>query len=79
MPEIARPISNWKVKICMHIDHAPPHFHIRGPGWNVKISLHTFDKLRGNGDASEIRECVEWAKENRELLWNEWNRLNVPV
>jgi hypothetical protein len=73
MPELVR-FSNCK--ICMYADdHCPPHFHIRGRGWDVSVDLRTFFIVAGRPD-DDITEPLRWAFENRALLYDEWSKLN---
>jgi hypothetical protein len=76
MPEIHR--FNKRVKICMYPDHAPPHFHLRGPGWSAMINLRTLTVIRGEEEApkKEIKRAVAWAIANRRFLQQAWERLN---
>jgi hypothetical protein len=73
MPEIARFAS---CKICVYADHAPPHFHVRGPGWNVTVDLKTLTVMRGQGNRAAVDEALEWAVANQKRLWNAWKELN---
>jgi len=74
MPEVAR-FTNCKV--CLYADdHCPPHFHIRGPGWDVSVDLRTFFITQGAGVASDIAEALAWARTNQAQLYAEWGRLN---
>ena len=57
-------------------DHCPPHFHIRGPGWDVAVDLQTLEVLVGLGDDGAISEAIEWARQNRAQLYTVWGRLN---
>jgi hypothetical protein len=74
MPQVHR--FTARVKICMYPDHAPPHFHLRGPGWSAVIDLDSLAVVRGQAPKKEIRRAVEWAKANGRLLRLEWERLN---
>jgi uncharacterized protein DUF4160 len=76
MPEIHR-LSN-RVKVCMYPDHAPPHFHLRGPGWSAMFDLRTFAVIRADRGIPkrEIKRAQEWASVNAEFLEQEWERLN---
>jgi hypothetical protein len=67
-----------KVKICMYPDHAPPHFHLRGPGWSAVINLNTLAVMRGGAKvpAKELKRAVEWARANGRFLRLQWERLN---
>lgn len=76
MPEIVR-LANCK--ICIYPgDHAPPHFHVRGAGWHVSISLGSFAVLKGKGPQSSLNEAIKWAMvpSNMYRLSFEWRRLN---
>jgi len=57
-------------------DHDPPHFHIRGIGWNVSVDLQTMNLTAGLGPAKEIAEAIQWAGEHQTQLYLEWSRLN---
>jgi hypothetical protein len=56
--------------------HWRPHFHIRGPGWDVSVDLETFDIIVGKGDGVAIEQALKWARENQAQLYAEWGRLN---
>ena len=76
MPEVVR-LSGCK--ICVYPgDHAPPHFHVRGPGWNVLIGMGSLRVLKGSGPRADIAEAVAWAgiPDNALRLRSEWRRLN---
>ena len=74
MPEIHR--LTGRVKICMYPDHAPPHFHIRGPGWSVVVELSSLTVTRGQGPKKDVARAIRWARDNTQLLVREWERLN---
>jgi hypothetical protein len=57
-------------------DHCPPHFHIRGKGWDVSVDLGTFVVTVGKGNESDIAEAINWARQNQAQLYAEWGRLN---
>ena len=46
MPELYRFRS--KYRICMYPDHAPPHFHVYGPGCAACFTSEGFELMRGN-------------------------------
>lgn len=74
MPEIIR-LSNCK--ICVYADdHLPPHFHIRGRGWDVSVNLKTLTLMAGKGVGNDIDEAIQWAETNVELLYQVWKKLN---
>lgn len=77
MPKVANPCGNTKVGVYVYAnDHAPPHFHIRAPGWEVLVDLKSLQVTRGTGNSVEIAEAISWAKKNIELLRNKWIECN---
>ena len=76
MPTIARPLSNRKIKVAIYPDHAPPHFHIFGPGWSVVVRIDNLVVTRGEGPSREIGEVLTWAKDNDEFLQSKWTEFN---
>ncbi len=78
MPEICR-LSDRTTRICMYADdHAPPHFHVEGRGWTASIDLQSLMTMRSRGQLqrARIREAIQWAQDNMEILEAEWRRLN---
>ena len=76
MPEIVR-LTNCK--ICVYPgDHAPPHFHVGGPGWQASVSMITFQVLKGKAPKADLVEAIRWASlpDNIYRLAHEWRRLN---
>ena len=74
MPEIVRLNG---CKICMYADdHDPPHFHIRGAGWDVSVDLRTLAVTQGIGLETAIKEALEWAAVNQLQLMAKWSELN---
>ena len=61
-------------------DHEPPHVHVVGPGWEMKVRLATPDEpheILGKMKPAEVVAGLEAVKANvRELrkLWREVNR-----
>lgn len=55
-------------------DHMPPHFHIEGRGFRAIVEIATFAVRAGN--VRRAGDAMAWARENAELLRNEWRRLN---
>jgi hypothetical protein len=76
MPQIVR-LSNSKICIFPG-DHAPPHFHLMGPGWTALVDIMTLEILKGKAPKADLAEAIEWATttENLALLAREWRRLN---
>jgi hypothetical protein len=76
MPVIWRSPRNSKVKLCMYPDHAPPHFHLYGPGWSAVVDLATLTVRRGRAPRVELAEALQWAQSNMPLLTAQWTKLN---
>lgn len=57
-------------------DHYPPHFHIRGPGWNVSVDIATFEIIVGSGNDGDIAQALDWARQNQAQLYTVWGQLN---
>lgn len=57
-------------------DHVPPHFHVLTPDREALVSIGSLEMLRGSMDRRSLDAALEWARNNRELLANEWRRLN---
>ena len=76
MPEIVR-LSNSKICIFPG-DHAPPHFHLKGPDWMASIEITSLELLKGKAPRGDLEEALQWAtiSENSALLASEWRRLN---
>ena len=57
-------------------DHAPAHVHVQlRDGRECIVELGSMD-ITGRVRAREIREELDWIKEQREWLCEQWNRLN---
>lgn len=57
-------------------DHAPPHFHVRGPDLNALVEIDTLQILRGCVPRSSWPQIVTWAAENKSLLMEKWTEFN---
>jgi hypothetical protein len=77
MPEISRPCSNRKVKVCIYADDEdPPHFHVRGPNISAKVAIRTLEVTRGAVPKRELDEIRAWARANTQALLEKWTELN---
>ena len=74
MPTIIR-IGGLKVQVFAD-DHFPPHFHIVGTDFEVLIAIGSLSILKGGRYHREVSEAMDWARQNSDVLWNEWVRLN---
>ncbi|ACA15677.1 conserved hypothetical protein [Methylobacterium sp. 4-46] len=57
-------------------DHPPPHFHVRGPGFGGVILLSNLEMDRGVLPPGILDEAVKWASRNKDVLYEQWRRLN---
>ena len=57
-------------------DHLPPHFHISTPDGEAIVLLSDLRVVKGRIRRRDLELCRRWAMGNREILENEWNRLN---
>jgi hypothetical protein len=60
----------------MYPDHAPPHFHLLGPGWSAVVEIDGLTLSRGWAPPRELGEALEWARDNHRLLAEKWEELN---
>ena len=74
MPTICR-LANVTIYIYPD-DHAPPHFHVRGPHSNAQVHIETLQVMRGTYRAVDLAEAIAWAAENQPLLRRRWREFN---
>lgn len=57
-------------------DHNPPHVHVEGGGASVRINLLTLEVMDSRTDfsPSTLRKIVEKVRENKWLLFDEWEK-----
>jgi hypothetical protein len=72
MPTIKR-FSYCRIEIRPR-DHKPPHFHVvLADGRDCLVEIDTLDMI-GPVRAEEIIQPLEWARENKQLLMEEWEK-----
>jgi len=49
---------------------------LRWPDGRASINIETLEIIIGNPPADILAEARRWAKENIELIWEEWHKLN---
>jgi hypothetical protein len=58
-------------------DHLPPHFHVLSPDAEAIVEIATFEVLAGAlPRGANADEAMEWARQNRDQIIAEWNRVN---
>lgn len=66
---------NWKIEVFGR-EHGIPHFHLRWPEGRASISIETLVVIVGAPPADILAEARAWARENKERIWEEWQKLN---
>jgi hypothetical protein len=66
---------NWKIEVFGR-EHGVPHFHLRWPDGRASITIETLEVIIGNPPPAILVEALSWARENREQIWAEWQKLN---
>ena len=55
-------------------DHNPPHFHVVGlDGRDAQVRLGALSVLNGDVDRRALKEALEWARGNEDLLREAWD------
>jgi hypothetical protein len=69
---------NWHPTTCRMYadDHAPPHFQIEAPDFEVLVRLSDFAVIAGAARPAQIAEVLEWAAGERTVLVLKWSELN---
>ncbi len=57
-------------------DHNPPHFHVRGPGFEAEVTIEEPRVLVGELPSGTFRTVRRWAIANRDMLVERWNEYN---
>jgi hypothetical protein len=57
-------------------DHAPPHFHIEAPDFEVLVRISDLTIYAGDARPAQIAEVLRWARGEREALALRWAELN---
>lgn len=56
-------------------DHNPPHFHVLGREGAAQVRIDTLEVISVSGKI-DLREAMEWAGANGELLAAKWIELS---
>ena len=74
-------VSGLRIEIRPR-EHAPPHFHVIGPGINASFSISNGEHLAGNLDSRQINKIQFWYEFSKHKLiqvWNETRPYKCPV
>ena len=73
MPEICRFLG---IIIYMYFnEHNPPHFHAVYNEHRASIAIETLGIVEGKLPSRVLSLVVEWAQENKQELFENWNAL----
>ena len=56
-------------------DHNPPHFHVLGRDGAAQVAIEDLAVIEISGRV-DLREALEWASENKNLLRAKWEELS---
>ncbi|MBL8538408.1 MAG: DUF4160 domain-containing protein [Hyphomonadaceae bacterium] len=73
MPRLVR-FANSEIAMFF-ADHNPPHFHVLGRDGAAQVAIETLDVIAVSGRV-DLREALDWAAANRDLLRAKWNELS---
>lgn len=72
--------QNGALQVRMFLnDHNPPHIHAELTGSKAKINIRTLDVMEGRLSASVTNELVNWTRQNREVLLQNWERCRAGI
>ena len=65
-----------RLKFCIYPkDHNPPHVHVRGVNFEVKVDLESFEviSIKGSISSRELKLIVSQIKQRHDDLLEAWN------
>lgn len=75
---IPRLVRFSSAEIAMYFaDHNPPHFHVLGREGAALVTIEELELIAMSGRL-DLREALEWAARNKELLPAKWMELSGP-
>ena len=67
----------YSIKIDVYSrEHPPPHFHVLFAEYEELIVIKTLQTYIGYIPATQRKKVIKWAKTQKELLTENFNRLN---
>ena len=65
------------VKIDLYSrEHPPPHFYAIYADYEVLITIQNFEIYAGRLPKPQLNKVIIWAKDNKEMLMDNFKRLN---
>src|SRR5262249_31419451 len=84
MGEVARPVRNRNVRVCMYPDHLPAHIHVydRATGLAAWVPLSRLIRDAGRSSIprqprNDLREVLIGAANNRTMLKEHWRKIRA--
>lgn len=74
MPTLIK-IGNIKIQVYAN-DHNPPHFHVVTAEFEALVRIDTLEIIEGSLPRRALEVALDWARENKETIRNEWSRIN---
>lgn len=75
MPTIHR-VRNLKVVMFFN-DHDPPHFHVHGPGWRLRVHIGSWETQIVSGRPHDYDDVIAWARNNTARLMKAWRSMRA--
>lgn len=60
-------------------EHPPPHFHARYAEFEELIEIETLESYAGKIQGNKRKKVITWALENKQLLAENFKRLNPKL
>ncbi len=74
MPTIKK-IDGIKIDVYSR-EHPPPHFHAKYAEYEELIEIETLNTYAGKLPRNKKEKVIKWAKENKQILSDNFKRLN---
>lgn len=59
--------------------HNEPHCHVSYQGFNISISLISYQVLSGNLPLKQQKDAIKWVENNIEILKKYWNEYHEEI
>lgn len=68
------------IRLYKEQGHQRPHFHIKFKNeYQASFALDDFSQLSGHIPPKYLRDLLQWARENQNVLLKKWNELNDSI
>ena len=73
MVELDR-LPDGDIRICMYVDHNPPHIHAYQAEHHLEVEINTFS-AKGSMPRKKTARVVSYVRENQQALLERWDSL----